>query len=236
MKTTRPEVIESDRAAAGSRPCGPYQRWGKRLLDVVLAVSGLSIALPLIALGAVAIKLASRGPIFFRQWRVGQYGKPFQIIKLRTMTDQAERHGPRLTASGDSRITAVGRWLRGTKIDELPQLFNILRGEMSFVGPRPEVPEYVATYGPRQGNVLNARPGVTGPASLAFIDEEKVLAGQPNQEDFYLRALMPMKLDLDLAYCNKVTLWADLKLIVVTLARIFCGSKNSPMTSSVRSG
>lgn len=200
---------------------GPYQRWGKRLLDIVLAAAGLGIAWPLVVLGAVAIRLESKGPVLFRQRRVGQYGKQFQIFKLRTMTHQAETNGPKFTAAGDSRITTVGRLLRRTKIDELPQLINVLRGEMSLVGPRPEVPEYAATYNRHQEQVLNARPGLTGPASLAFIDEERVLANCLNKDDFYLRTLMPLKLNLDIAYCRKITLPLDIRMIVLTLIRIF---------------
>ena len=225
IETTRPKLAGYDPATSHHLTAGPYQRWGKRVLDLALAVAGLGITWPLIVIGAVAIKLESRGPIFFRQRRVGQYGKQFQILKLRTMAHQAESHGPKLTASGDSRITTVGRWLRRAKIDELPQLLNVLRGEMSFVGPRPEVPDYVATYSSHQSQVLNTRPGLTGPASLAFIDEERILASYLNKEEFYMRTLMPLKLDLDLDYCRKTALLLDAKLILLTLARIFYSPK-----------
>ncbi len=198
-----------------------YSRLGKRVLDVVFALAGLAITSPLLLLCAVAIRIDSRGPIFFRQRRVGQQGRFFQIIKLRTMVDQADRNGLKLTASGDSRITPVGKWLRRTKMDEIPQLLNVLRGEMSLVGPRPEVPEYVAAYNNNQRRIFELKPGITGPASVAFVDEETLLAGQPDKHSFYLQTLMPRKLELDLAYCEKVSFIADIKLILGTLGRLF---------------
>ena len=213
------------------QPCGDsaregvsrslYCRSGKRLLDISLALMGLVIALPFLALGALAVWLESGRPIFFMQWRVGRHSRQFKIIKLRTMRNAAEVNGAKVTASNDPRITAVGKWLRRTKVDEIPQLFNILKGEMSFVGPRPEIPEYVMAYTQLQTSVLNVRPGLTGPAALAFIDEERVLANHLNEEDFYRRVLMPAKLELDLAYCKTITLLTDLKLISLTLLCIF---------------
>ena len=145
---------ETTQTAGGGNPT-LYRRGGKRLLDTALAATGLLLASPLLLICGAAIWLDSPGRIFFRQRRVGQGGKPFDIVKFRTMVERAEQMGSRLTAGGDSRVTRVGKWLRKTKLDELPQLFNILKGEMSLVGPRPEVPEYVAAYNEEQIRVLD---------------------------------------------------------------------------------
>ena len=210
-----------------------YLQVGKRVLDVVASLLGLLVASPALLLCAIAIWLDSRGPIWYRQWRVGQQGKPFQILKLRSMVQNADQKGLKLTAAGDTRITRVGRWLRKTKLDEVPQLLNVLRAEMSLVGPRPEVPEYVATYGPEQREVLKFRPGITGPASLTFIDEEEWLAAQPNQKDFYINSILVRKLALDLCYCRQVTFWGDMKLILGTIGALFISTKKSGGASQV---
>jgi lipopolysaccharide/colanic/teichoic acid biosynthesis glycosyltransferase len=157
--------------------------------------------------------------MFYRQERVGQHGRPFQIIKLRTMVDGADQQGSKLTHSGDRRITRVGSFLRKTKLDEIPQLLNVLRGEMSLVGPRPEVPEYVAMYTLTQKQLLDLKPGLTGPASIAFIDEGQVLAAEPDKENFYLNVVLPAKLERDLAYCTSISFFGDIKLILLTVAR-----------------
>ena len=198
-----------------------YLRFGKRLLDTFCAMVGFVIASPLLLVCAVAIRLDSPGPIFFRQRRVGKHGKLFQIIKFRTMVDQADRNGLKLTASGDSRLTRVGKWLRKMKVDEIPQLLNVLRGEMSLVGPRPEVQEYVATYSSALRKILELKPGCTGLATLAFFDEERVLASRSDTEDFYLRAILPCKLDLDLSYGATVSFLGDVKLIFATVGKLF---------------
>jgi lipopolysaccharide/colanic/teichoic acid biosynthesis glycosyltransferase len=195
---------------------GFYIPFGKRILDIIGAAAALVIASPILFLCAVAVRLESRGPVFFRQWRVGQNGKPFQVIKLRTMIHGADTQGPKITASGDPRITTVGRFLRKAKLDELPQLFNVLRNEMSLVGPRPEVPEYTVKYSLAERKVLDAKPGITGPASLAHINEEQLLAGRPDKEHFYVTTIMRRKLQLDLAYCGKIGLLEDLKNIFQT--------------------
>lgn len=195
---------------------GFYIRFGKRILDIIGAMATLVIAGPILFLCAVAVRLESRGPVFFRQWRVGQNAKPFRVMKLRTMIHGADAQGPKITASGDPRITTVGRFLRKTKLDELPQLFNVLRSEMSLVGPRPEVPEYTLKYSLAERKVLDAKPGITGPASLAHINEEQLLAGRPDKEHFYVTTIMRRKLQLDLAYCGKISLLRDLKNIFQT--------------------
>jgi lipopolysaccharide/colanic/teichoic acid biosynthesis glycosyltransferase len=202
----------------GPSPRGTfYLRHVKRILDFVFALVGLVLAFPVFVVCAAAIRLDSPGPVFYRQRRVGQHGRLFEILKLRTMVDKADEKGLKLTVSQDPRTTRVGTWLRRTKLDEIPQLINVLRGEMSFVGTRPEVPEYVAVYTDEQKRVLELKPGITGPASLAFIDEEKALAGHGDLEDFYVKTLMQRKLDLDLAYCNTVSFAGDVRLILLTL-------------------
>jgi lipopolysaccharide/colanic/teichoic acid biosynthesis glycosyltransferase len=198
-----------------------YRRIGKRSFDASSAAVGLALTAPLFLICAVAIRLDSAGPVFFRQRRIGRLGRSFQIIKFRTMVQQAQHVGLTITAAGDDRITRVGRWLRKTKLDEIPQLLNVLKGEMSIVGPRPETPEHVAAYNDDQLRVLEVKPGITGWASVAFIDEESVLAGQPDKEAFYLETLMPRKLDLDLFYCEGVSFLEDMKLILATLAKLF---------------
>jgi len=208
-------------SAVPGRPGTFYTRYAKRGLDLLFAAGGLVVALPLLVVCGIAIRLESEGPVFFRQWRVGKDGRPFRIMKLRTMVDKADQGGPKLTARGDPRITRVGTWLRKTKIDEVPQLLNVLRGEMSLAGPRPEVPEYVAAYNSDQRRVLELRPGLTGPASLAFIDEGKILAGSSDKVNFYATTLMVRKLELDLAYCEKVGFLEDMRLILLTLGRLF---------------
>lgn len=200
---------------------GFYIRQGKRIFDVIGAVVALAIASPILFLCAVAVLLESRGPVFFLQWRVGQNGKPFEVFKLRTMIHGADKRGPKITASGDPRITRVGRVLRKTKLDELPQLFNVLRGEMSLVGPRPEVPEYTLKYTLAERRALDVKPGITGPASLAHINEEQLLAGRTDKEHFYINTIMRHKLKIDLAYCRNIGLFEDLKNIFLTMEALF---------------
>jgi lipopolysaccharide/colanic/teichoic acid biosynthesis glycosyltransferase len=203
---------------------GLYRNKGKRLLDVVASGTGLILFSPLLLAAAIAIRLSSPGPVFFRQRRIGRHGRPFDMIKLRSMFAGADRMST-VTVSGDPRVTPVGRWLRRTKADEIPQLINVLRGEMSLVGPRPETPDHVAHYTPRQKQVLEVKPGLTGAATIALLDEERILAAQSNVEQFYLTTLLPQKLECELGYCTRVTLRSDLALIVRTIARLFIGTR-----------
>ncbi len=195
-----------------------YALVGKRYLDATCAFLGLLLLSPVLCVVALAIRLTSAGPVFFRQTRVGQFGKPFQIFKFRTMVVNGRAKGSLLTASGDPRITPIGRWLRSTKTDELAQLLNVLKGEMSLVGPRPEVPEYVAAYTKRQQQVLLVKPGITGPAASML--EEELLAGQADKESFYLTTILPAKLETDIAYSQSVRLSSDLHLIFRTIGRV----------------
>jgi lipopolysaccharide/colanic/teichoic acid biosynthesis glycosyltransferase len=198
-----------------------YTRAGKRALDVTLAVPGLIVLSPLFLIAGAAVRFTSRGPAFFRQVRVGQREKPFRIFKFRTMYQRNENTGREtyLTAAGDPRITPVGRWLRKTKVDELPQLINVLLGDMSMVGPRPEVSAYTDTYNERQRAILAAKPGVTGPS--ANVDEEELIASHPDKDDFYLTTVMPAKLEIDIAYCENINFAGDVRQIVRTVATVF---------------
>ncbi len=201
----------------------------KRLLDVAVSGAGLVMVSPILLAAAIALKLESPGPAFYNGRRVGKDGRPFHIFKLRTMRPGADRQGPAVTAGDDPRITTVGRVLRRTKIDELPQLLNVLRGEMSLVGPRPEHPDYVVHYTPEQRRVLSVRPGITGPTALAFVDEEDVLRGA-DAETVYLASVMPQKLAVDLQYVETASLQGDLgilgRTVLVVVRRAF-GARRS---------
>jgi lipopolysaccharide/colanic/teichoic acid biosynthesis glycosyltransferase len=183
-------------------------------------VAALTLVLlaPLLLAVALAIKLDSRGPVLFRQERVGRHGKAFRIHKFRTMVEGAHRQGALITVGADPRITRVGAWLRATKIDELPQLVDVLKGDMSLVGPRPEVPRYVAMYpaGLRE-RVLSVRPGITDPVSLRYVDESALLARAADPEREYVEVVMPQKLAAAAAYAEHATLASDLRVIAQTL-------------------
>lgn len=211
-----------------TRSSGLYLRLGKRIVDTVGSLVGLVITSPVLLACAAAIRLDSPGPVFFRQSRVGQYGKTFHIFKFRTMIHGTDKHGSRLTASGDARVTRVGKILRKTKLDEIPQLLNVFRGEMSLVGPRPEVPEYAEKYTFHERRVLEVRPGITGPASLAYIDEERLLAAVEDREKYYVDTIMKQKLQFDLAYCSKVCLLEDVRIIFRT-GRSLVSLRSSPV-------
>ncbi len=193
----------------------------KRLLDIAGSLFGILLTWPIWAAAAVWIKLNSPGPVFYRGWRVGRGGKLFRIFKFRTMVVDAERTGVSSTSDEDSRITRVGRWLRKYKIDELPQLLNVLRGEMSLVGPRPEVPRYVELYTEEERAILTIRPGITDWASLWNADEGAVLAGVEDPDRAYELWIRPTKLRLQLEYVRRHSVWIDVKIIIYTLIKIF---------------
>ena len=200
---------------------GFYILSGKRLFDVGMATIGLAVLSPLFLLVTVAIKLSSRGPIFYRQERVGKNGQSFLIMKFRTMVRDADKVGPGVTAQGDPRVTKLGSWLRLFKIDELPQLWNVLKGDMSFVGPRPEIPHYVAIYTESQRRVLTVRPGITDTATLAYRREEDLIARHPNPEKYYRDVVLPHKLELNMQYIYRISFGYDLFLIFRTIQSIF---------------
>ena len=191
----------------------------KRAFDSVVALVGLVATSPFVLVAAALVKLESRGPAFYRGIRVGRDGRPFHVFKLRTMREGADQQGPAVTGTGDPRVTSVGRVLRRTKLDELPQLMNVLRGEMSLVGPRPEHPDFVKGYSQEQRQVLSVRPGITSPTSLAFIDEEDLLEGG-DSVDRYVKEVMPQKLALDLQYMRTATFAGDLEILGKTIWRV----------------
>lgn len=194
----------------------------KRAFDLLCVVPGLIFLSPLFLLVAVWIKLDSPGPVFFRQTRVGKDGRLFQIFKFRSMVPNAEMLGAALTVGEDPRITRSGRLLRKLKLDELPQLWNVLRGDMSLVGPRPEVPKYVAHYDEaKKSVVLSIRPGITDPASIEFFDESELLANAPDPEAFYVQTILPRKLALYEEYVRTASLWRDIGIIFRTIALAF---------------
>jgi lipopolysaccharide/colanic/teichoic acid biosynthesis glycosyltransferase len=191
----------------------------KRALDLALALLGLALLWPLLLAAALWVKLDSPGPALFRQERVGRRGRPFQILKFRTM--RQEPGGRQITVGADPRITRSGRLLRAAKLDELPQLFNVLKGEMSFVGPRPEVPRYVALYTEEERRVLELRPGITDLASIKYRHEAEVLAAATDPERAYVEQVMRDKLRINLDYAARAGPAADLRVILLTVAALF---------------
>jgi lipopolysaccharide/colanic/teichoic acid biosynthesis glycosyltransferase len=187
-----------------------------RLVDICAAALGLLILSPLFLVLALWIKLDSPGPVFYQAQRVGRYGTIFTLLKFRTMVVDADQHGPGITVSADSRITKTGHWLRRTKLDELPQLVNVLKGDMGLVGPRPEDPRYVAHYTAEQQQVLAVRPGITSAASLTFRRESDLLQGE-NWESVYIAEILPQKLAIERDYLAHRSIWRDLELIWQTI-------------------
>ena len=202
------------RAAPGGRLA---YRIAKRALDVLASAAALVFLSPLLAAAALAVRLDSPGPALFRQVRVGRHGRPFEILKLRSMCGAP---GPAITAGGDPRVTRAGRFLRRTKLDELPQLWNVLRGDMSLVGPRPEVPRFVARFPEDYARILSVRPGLTDLAALEFRDEEALLAGAREPELAYVEAVLPAKLRLYHRYLDERSLATDVSLIARTLGAL----------------
>ena len=190
----------------------------KRAFDLVVAGLGLLLAAPLLLALALWVRLDSPGPALFRQERVGRFGRTFRIHKLRTMVDGAPALGPGITVGADARVTRAGAWLRARKLDELPQLIDVLAGNMSLVGPRPELPRYVALYPQAlRAKVLSVRPGITDPVSLEFADESERLARAADPEREYVEVLLPAKLRAAAAYAERATLWTDVQVIARTL-------------------
>jgi lipopolysaccharide/colanic/teichoic acid biosynthesis glycosyltransferase len=197
--------------------------FGKRLLDIIGSSIVLALALPLMLLVAAAVKIGSPGPVLFRQERVGKDGAEFEMLKFRTMYHRPAGGGPGLTRKGDNRVTPVGKLLRKWKLDELPQFLNVLRGQMSLIGPRPDLPDFYVRLDPKRRNILNLKPGITGWATLHFRDEESVLAAVSHEEmlNFYVGDLLPRKVDLDLSYARGATLKSDIGILLQTFAAIF---------------
>ena len=192
----------------------------KRVMDIAISAAALCVLWPVFLLIALAIVIDDPGPVFYRQVRVGRGGGPFRIFKFRTMVVDADKKGLSITVGRDSRITRVGAFLRKTKLDELAQLLNVLCGQMSFVGPRPEVPRYVELYTPYQRQVLLVRPGITDYASIAYRNENDLLAGADDPEKMYIETIMPDKIELNMKYLREISPLADLRLILKTVIAV----------------
>jgi lipopolysaccharide/colanic/teichoic acid biosynthesis glycosyltransferase len=194
----------------------PKRAWVKRTFDLGLAIIALLLLSPLFFLGCLLAKLQSKGPVFYKAKRVGKHETLFEMYKFRTMVVNADTLGGSLTTYRDTRITPIGRFLRWTKLDELPNLINVIKGEMSLIGPRPEAPNYVKYYTEIQKQVLQVKPGMTGPSQLANRDEEEKLKGQQDAEHYYITELMPKKLALDLHYVATQSIASDIGWLLKT--------------------
>ena len=193
----------------------------KRLFDIICSLTGLIILAPFFIIIGLLIKITSNGPVFFRQIRVGRFGHEFSIHKFRTMVVNAEAIGPQITIGADDRVTKVGSYLRKYKLDELPQLIDVLLGDMSLVGPRPEVPKYVATYQNEiKEIILSVRPGITDWASIKMIDESLLLAKTDNPKQAYIEVILPQKLAYAIKYVKTRSFLIDLQIILATFAKI----------------
>ncbi len=191
----------------------------KRIFDIVFSFVGILLLSPFLIMIILIIKFTSKGPVFFLQQRVGRDGKPFNIFKFRTMVVDAERLGKQITVGRDPRITKVGYFLRKFKLDELPQLFNVLIGNMSFVGPRPEVQKYVNMYTEEQKEILKVKPGITDYASIEFRNENEILGEVEDPEEYYINIIMPTKITLNKKYIENNNLFIDIKIILKTIAK-----------------
>lgn len=189
-----------------------------RWIEVCLAACGLVVVAPLLGVAALMVKLSSPGPVLFRQARVGRHGRVFTLLKLRSM--RVSGKGPGVTAAGDTRITAAGRLMRKLKIDELPELWNVVSGDLALVGPRPEVPQYVEATDPLWAAVLAARPGITDPVTLRLRNEEELMALGPEPESFYRGVLQPVKLRGYVAYLERRTWWTDVVVLAETVLSV----------------
>ncbi len=194
----------------------------KRLFDLFFVIPGLLVLLPVLIIIAILIKIKDGGDVLFKQVRVGKHGNNFEVLKFRTMVLDAEKLGNKVTTGDDPRITPIGHVLRKYKFDELPQLINVLKGEMSLVGPRPEVPEYVEFYPDEVRDiVLSVPPGMTDRASIEFVNENEILSGSTDPVNDYKNKVLPVKLDFYVDYVNQRSLWLDFTLIIKTIAAIF---------------
>ncbi|ALF20450.1 sugar transferase [Fusobacterium nucleatum] len=191
----------------------------KRIFDIVISFVGLLILFPFFLIIALLIKIDSKGPVFFKQIRITKGGKEFKIFKYRTMKVGSDKYS-QITVGKDDRITKVGSFLRKYKLDEIPQLINVLIGDMSLVGPRPEVPKYVALYTDEQKEILKVRAGITDYASIEFSDENDLLASEKNPEEAYIEKIMPKKIELNKKYLSEISVLADVRIILLTIKKI----------------
>lgn len=192
----------------------------KRVFDIVVSALILLLLSPVFLLLAAVIKIDSKGPVFYRQVRVGQYGQDFRIFKFRSMVQDADKKGLALTTEGDSRITRVGKLIRKCRLDEFSQVLNVLEGTMSLVGPRPEVRKYVDAYEPEYLATLLVRPGVTATASIQFKDEDELLNSGGDPEEIYIHQILPEKMRYNLEYLDHISVWHDLKIMVQTVLAV----------------
>ena len=193
----------------------------KRLFDILFSLLLIILLLPLFLVIATMVKLDSRGPVFYLQTRVGKQNKDFKLFKFRTMYVDADKKGLLTVGHRDSPITRIGYYLRKYKVDELPQLFNVLIGDMSVVGPRPEVRKYVDMYNARQQKVITVRPGITDFASIQYVNENELLKNTENPEKLYIDEILPAKLELNLEYIENRHFFKDLRIIMLTVKAIF---------------
>ena len=191
----------------------------KRIFDITLSLFGLIILLPFMLIIAILIKIDSKGSVFFKQIRVTKNGKEFKIFKYRTMRVGSDKYS-QITVGKDDRITKIGSFLRKYKLDEIPQLINVLIGDMSLVGPRPEVPKYVALYTDEQKEILKVRAGITDYASIEFSDENDLLASEEEPEKAYIEKIMPKKIELNKKYLSEISILTDIKIILLTIKKI----------------
>jgi lipopolysaccharide/colanic/teichoic acid biosynthesis glycosyltransferase len=194
-----------------------YTKYGKRIFDFIASLIGLILLSPFLVIIGILVKISDKGPVFYRSKRVGQNFKPFYLLKFRTMVVNAEELGPSVTKGGDQRITKIGRFLRKTKLDELPQLWNVVKGELSLVGPRPEVEKYIFFYKDDYKEILKIRPGITDYAAIKFRNEEEILAKFEDVEKAYIENVLPEKIKLYKTYLNEIGFLTDLKVIFKTL-------------------
>ena len=191
----------------------------KRIFDIILSLFGLIILLPFMLIIAIFIKLDSKGPVFFKQLRVTKNGREFKIFKYRTMRVGSDKYS-QITVGKDDRITKIGLFLRKYKLDEIPQLINVLIGDMSLVGPRPEVPKYVALYTDEQKEILKVRAGITDYVSIEFSNENDLLASEEDPEKAYIKKVMPKKIELNKKYISEISMLTDIKIILLTIKKI----------------
>lgn len=192
----------------------------KRTFDILFSLAGIIFLSPILILISIIVKADSAGPVLYRQTRVGKNNIDFDLLKFRSMKINSDKSGLLTVGGRDSRITTAGYYLRKYKLDELPQLINVLKGEMSFVGPRPEVRKYVELYNTQQKKILNVRPGITDTASIKYRDESEILAGQKDPEEFYIKYIMPEKIKMNLEYMNDRSMFKDVKIIFKTFGAI----------------
>ena len=195
--------------------------FGKRLFDLFFVVPGLLVMDPFLMLISIMVKLDNSGPVFFKQLRIGHYGQPFYIYKFRTMVPDAEKLGTKVTVDRDPRVTRIGAILRKYKLDELPQLINVLKGDMSLVGPRPEVPEYVTCYSEEEKKIVHSvLPGITDIAAIEFRNEATLLSDAEEPEKEYISKILPRKIELYKRYVKERSMWLDIKLILMTIMNL----------------